>query len=100
MDKIQVATNQVLRGLVLQTINEAKGAGMELICAVLKQHGYTVDKAEVIIICHYLKGKNLITVDSVGNKGVGIHRDIAYITPQGIDTLEGTLEVDGIELSG
>ena len=100
MDKVQIATNQIQRGMVLKIIHEAQplGAGLEVITAVLKQHGHALDREAVMTLCKYLEGKQLIHIENLGNAILKLNRDIAHITPQGIDVLEGTQAVEGIAL--
>jgi len=102
MDSTKIATSQVLRGVVLQIVRDAEplGASTEIIRAAVKQHGYELNNSEITTICNYLKGKHLIRLQNLGNAILKIHREIAYITPQGIDATEGTLEVDGIVFGG
>ena len=37
-------------------------------------------------------------MEHIENKALGIKRDIITITSKGIDVIEGTLQVDGIEI--
>ena len=46
----------------------------------------------------YLAGKELVKSEVVANKALGIKREIVHITSKGIDVLEGTIEVEGIEV--
>lgn len=39
---------------------------------------------------YYLQGKQLLRLEKTGNSRLGIHRDIYFITPAGIDYLDGT----------
>lgn len=97
VDTIQ---NQILRGKVLMICAEAEplGAGTEVIAAALRKEGYAVNTADVDKICKYLEQKNLIDIDTIENKVLDLRRDIAHITPCGIDFLEGTTVVQGVEL--
>jgi len=101
MDNVQIAANQILRGLVLNITREADplGASAELIRAILKQHGHSLDKSDVKGICKYLEGKGLVKINGTKNEVLKVSRFIAYITPTGIDVLEGTIQIEGIELA-
>ena len=102
MGNVKIAANQLHRGLALRTVSEAEpvGASVELIRTVFKQHGYDFEKNEVMAICRYLEGKGLINISNSNNSVLGISRFISTITPKGIDVLEGTVQVEGIELEG
>ena len=39
-------------------------------------------------------------IDTTSNEVLNIRREIAHITPKGIDVLEGTEIINGIELGG
>ena len=102
MDEVTKATtNKILRGLALRIANEANaagGAGVVLISAVLKQHGYNLEQEKVLGMCKYLQDKGLVNLETIGNDSLKIHRVIAHITAKGIDVLEGTETIDGIIL--
>ena len=103
MDKIlEIGNKQIIRGLVLMIAEAAgiNGASLELIKTALKPHGYNIEKDEVMMVCQYLEGKGLIRIETFKNEVLKISRDIAYIMPDGIDVLEGTMKVDGINLRG
>lgn len=91
---------QLLRGRILKMSLEAHplGASMEVITAGLKREGYDINKQDVVVAILYLEGKGLVKIGKVENKALGISRQIANITPLGIDVLEGTKTVDGVEL--
>lgn len=97
----QITEKQVLRGLVLKIAEAAEplGAGTEVIKAAVGKHGYGASKSDIADCCRYLEGKDLITMEKVENEVLGISRDIAHITSKGVDVLEGTETVSGIELS-
>ncbi len=97
----EIIGKQVLRGEVLNIVCGAEpyGAGTETIHAFLKKKGYAVDKDGIAALCNYLAGKGLIKIERAENKVLDIKRDIAQITPEGVDVLEGTVTVEGIELA-
>lgn len=96
-----VTQRQILRGLILQICNvtAAVGAGTQLILSALRREGYVVTQQDVTDACRYLEGKELITIKNIRNDVLHIDKTIAYITPQGVDVLEGTTMVDGVELT-
>ena len=99
---IETAGEKVLRGLVLEMLSQAEPAGAtpELIQAALKPYAHLLTKDAVLKICGYLKGKGLATFEHFSNDRLNISRLIVNITPKGIDVLEGTETIDGIELVG
>lgn len=99
---VRIIEKQVLRGLVLGISNQAEplGAGVDIIQSTLKQHGYNLIKDEILTACNYLQGKGLVRMEHVENEVLKLSRDIAHITPKGVDVLEGTEKIDGIELGG
>jgi len=99
---IEAASEKVLRGLVLEILSQAEptGATTELIQAALKPYAHTLTKDAVLSVCHYLKGKGLATTEGVSNDRLNISRVIVHITPKGVDVLEGTESVSGVELAG
>ena len=96
----QVATNHVLRGLTLGISHAAgnQGASILIIQTMLKQEGYNLNISDIMAICQYLEGKGLIEIENIRNPIQKISRDIIKITPKGIDVLEGTEQVNGLEL--
>jgi hypothetical protein len=64
----------------------------------MKRYGYAASEDDIHACCNYLAGKGLITMQKIENKVLGISRDIAHITPEGTDVLEGTVTIDGITL--
>lgn len=96
----KVVEKQVLRGLVLRITEAAEplGAGTEVILAAIRQYGYSASKDDIAECCNYLQGKELVKVERVGNTVLGLSRDIAHITPKGVDALEGTEQIDGVVL--
>ena len=97
---MDISQKQILRGRILRICNQAEplGAGTEVITAALKREGYPVSKDEVGEACRYLEKKELVEIEKIENKILNISRDIAHITAQGTDVLEGTQPVEGIEL--
>ena len=97
-DFVKNSENQILRGYVLYICNLTGGASYQLLRASLKKVGVDATEKQIEAASNYLQGKKLVTIRNAGNKQAGITRSIVYITPEGIDVLEGTREEDGIEL--
>jgi len=95
-----IARKHMLRGQVLILCNELKevGAGVTLICMILNKQNTVCTEKEIADACYYLKGKKLIDFKLFRNEQADIQRDIAFITSDGIDVLEGTVAADGIAL--
>lgn len=100
MNKIMdVAEKQIVRREILNILAETdeQGATPKLLKVALMNLGHCVDELDVTKELSYLKNKQLIRMEQVANQALGIRRDIAYITAEGIDFLEGTIQVAGIE---
>lgn len=95
-----IVKKQILRGDILQICNATgkEGAGVKLIISALKSEGVTVTEEDVTDACNYLEGKGLIKMDTLDNRIRGVKWTISYITPKGIDVLEGTTAVEGVEI--
>jgi len=95
-----ITRKQMLRGKVLILCYELKevGAGVPLISMVLNKQNTICTEKEIADACYYLQGKKMIDFKSFCNKKADIKRDIAFITSDGIDVLEGTVVADGIML--
>jgi len=98
----EIAGNHELRGYILKIANEIQpfGAGVPFIKILLHQLKFTPDEATIMNACKYLEGKGLVRMENVCDRVKNISRDIVYITPKGIDVLEGTETVSGVELVG
>lgn len=99
---IEIAKAQELRGYVLRIACEAQpcGAGFQFIEILLGQIKLSANADEIKNAALYLKEKGLVRIESASNEAKGISRDIVHITPKGIDVLEGTEEISGIQLVG
>lgn len=97
---IDVAERQILRKEILSILAETdeQGATPKLLKVVLLKQGYEVNDLIISLELKYLAGKELVKSEVVANKALGIKRDIVHITSKGIDLLEGTIEVEGIEV--
>ena len=97
---IDVAERQILRKEILSILAETdeQGATPKLLKVVLLKQGYEVNDLVISLELKYLAGKDLVKSEVVANKALGIKREIVHITSKGIDLLEGTIEVEGIEV--
>lgn len=97
---IDVAERQILRKEILSILAETdeQGATPKLLKVVLMKQGYEVNDLVISLELKYLAGKELVKSEVVANKALGIKREIVHITSKGIDLLEGTIEVEGIEV--
>lgn len=97
---IDVAERQILRKEILSILAETdeQGATPKLLKVVLLKQGYEVNDLVISLELKYLAGKELVKSEVVANKALGIKREIVHITSKGIDLLEGTIEVEGIEV--
>lgn len=88
---MNTAGNEVVRKEILELCRETApyGAGTQVIKAALRKSDYTVEDKELLTHIEYLKGKGLVRTDEVSNQRLGIHRLIVYLTPEGIDYLDG-----------
>lgn len=95
-----VAERQILRKEILSILaetNERGGATKKLLQVVLEKQGYDVSELTIGLELRYLAGKGLVQIESISNPALGIKKEIVQITSMGIDQLEGTIQVDGIE---
>lgn len=95
---LKTMEKQVLRNQLLELLQEAgpDGANEKVIGMAMQRAGFKVEAAELRESLYYLEKKGLVWVAKCDNKALGIHMDVYVITPDGIDALEGTLEVPGI----
>ena len=99
-DFLKATENQVLRNQLLELLQEAgpDGANEKVIGFAMNKAGYKVAPEQIRNNLYYLKQKGLIWVAECNNKALGIHMEVYIITPDGIDVLEGSKEVPGIEV--
>lgn len=97
---VDVAERQILRKDILSILAETdeQGATTKVLKAVLLKFGYSVSDLSVNLELKYLAGKDLVRMEIVANQALGIKREVAHITSKGIDLLEGTIMVEGIEV--
>lgn len=90
---------QVLRSSALKILRGFSGSGCskQMITLALQKYGYSLSEEEILDILLYLEGKGLLRRELFTNRALGIGREVLYITAAGIDVLEGSCEVPGIE---
>jgi hypothetical protein len=95
-----ILKKQLLRGDCLQICAAAgsDGAGVQLISIALAREGITASVDTIMDALHYLLSKGLVVEKCFGNKALNVRMKFYQITADGIDVLEGTKEVDGVEL--
>jgi hypothetical protein len=69
--------------------NYPNPVGEKVVASLVSEAGYPADEEQVIKDLNYLKGKNMVEIEEVGNKQYGMKRTISKITAEGIDYLEG-----------
>lgn len=97
-DLMKAMENQVVRNQLLELLRETgpNGANEKVISMAMRQAGYKLDAQQVREALYYLEKKGLVWVAKCDNKALGISMDVYIITPDGIDVLEGTSQIDGI----
>ena len=93
--------NREIRGLCLQICERAQpyGASFRTIEETLADVGFHLSPAEVKAHLQYLHHKGYLHLEEVEKHGV--KRRINYITPKGVDLLEGNIPSDpGVMISG
>lgn len=99
-DLIGIVEKQLIRKAVLEICDQAgdNGASMQLIQSAVRKTGMEISEKDAEQATYYLEDKQLLKVKNVDNKVLGIHRTIAFITAKGMDLLEGTITVEGMEV--
>lgn len=95
----ETVRTQVLRTSALKILRGFSGAGCskQMMSLALQKYGYSISKEEILDILFYLEGKGLLRRELFANRALGIDREVLYITAAGMDVLEGSREVPGIE---
>lgn len=88
---MHTAENEVIRREILELCAQADecGAGIPVIKAALRRFDHVMTDQELLLQVSYLEGKGLVRKDVVENARLGIKRCIIFLTPQGMDYLEG-----------
>ena len=94
----ELAEKEIMRKNILEVLEECddEGASEELITKCLARIGHSCTIDEVKRECSYLKGKELVEINHIENKTLGISRNVIKITSKGIDVLDGTSTVEGM----
>jgi GTP cyclohydrolase II len=98
---LETAKKQLLRGTILEIANSATPSGVsaEIAAITLRKKGVEVNNGEILAAYDYLEKKGLADIQYIENKTLGIEKmSVLYISPEGIDVLEGTRTVEGIEI--
>jgi len=93
--------NREIRGWVLRICQRAQpyGASFQVIEVTLMDAGFHVSLSEVKAHLKYLEGKGYIRMEELKHEGV--KRRVNYITPKGVDLIEGNIDPDpGVLLDG
>lgn len=92
---IDVATKEVARTAILETLEEAgiTGCSTQVLAQVLNKSGIDVDVEDTLF---YLDNKELVRSKKYENKRQGISRTVYFITDKGIDFLDGNVEEVGL----
>ena len=92
---IDVATKEVARTTILETLEEAgiTGCSTQVLTQVLNKSGIDVDVEDTLF---YLDNKELVRSKKYENKRQGISRTVYFITDKGIDFLDGNVEEVGL----
>lgn len=95
---MHTAENEVARREILELCRQADqcGAGIPVVRAALRRFGHVMTDQELMLQVGYLEGKGLVRKETVENRRLGIKRCIVFLTPQGMDYLEG----NGPEIAG
>ena len=93
--------NREIRGWALRIIGDAQpyGASFRVLEAELDELGLACSETELKGHLKYLLDKGYVTLEEIERHG--ITRRVNYITPKGIDLLEGNISADpGVMLVG
>ena len=92
---IDVATKEVARVTVLETLEEAgiTGCSTQVLAQILNKSKIDVCIENILL---YLESKKLIRCKSYENIRQGIKRTVYFITDKGIDFLDGNVAETGL----
>ena len=101
-DLVRAAEKQILRGQLLELLQEAgtDGANLKVIGMAMQKAGYKANAETLKESLYYLEKKGCVWIAKCQNRALGIDMDVFIITPDGIDVLEGTMEMPGIGVGG
>lgn len=88
---IDTANGEMIRKEILELCRQGApyGAGLPVLKAALRKCGWDMTEQELTVQVDYLEGKGLVRKENVENRRLGIRRCIIFVTPEGMDCLEG-----------
>lgn len=88
---MNTAVNEVIRKDILELCRQADlcGAGIPVLKAALKKCDHVMTDQELMLQINYLEGKGLVRKEVVKNQRLHMERCIVFLTPEGMDYLEG-----------
>lgn len=88
---MDTAANEVIRKEILELCSQAApyGAGIPVLKAALRKCDHVMTDQELMMQISYLEGKGLVKTETVENRRLDIQRHIVFLTPEGMDYLEG-----------
>lgn len=89
---LSLAEKEVLRREIMKLCSEAEPAGCSKdVLAAAFAYGAT-ERTDLERQIEYLEGKGLVSCRKIGNKRLGLEKEIVKITSEGTDFLEGSGE--------
>ncbi|MBU1067676.1 hypothetical protein KKE60_07795 [Patescibacteria group bacterium] len=94
MSAVSAIENREIRGWILKICQRAQpyGASFQIIETTLLEADFHVSLTEIKAHLKYLNDKDYIHMEE--HKKSGVTRRINFITPQGIDLIEGNIALD------
>lgn len=88
---MDTAKNEIIRKEILELCGQAYmcGAGIPVLKAALRKCDHIMTDQELMMQINYLEGKGLVRQEVVENRRLGMKRCIVFLTPEGMDYLEG-----------
>ncbi len=88
---MDTAASEEVRKEILELCRQTApyGAGIPVLKAALRKCSYDMTEQELAVQVDYLAGKGLVRKDIVENRRLAIKRCIVFLTPEGMDYLEG-----------
>ena len=92
-DLIRMAEKEILRKEIMNLCYQAGPVGCSTdVLAAAFAHGGSCSRDELERQVDYLKDKNIVTVQPVGNERLGLSKKVVKLTAGGIDYLEGNAD--------
>lgn len=88
---MDTAANEITRKEILELCRQTGtyGAGIPVLKAALRKCDHIMTDQDLMMQISYLEGKGLVRNEVVENQRLGIKRCIVFLTPEGMDYLEG-----------